>query len=170
MSHEAFMGAALEVARRAGAAGNMPVGAVIVRDGQILSEGPNSANSETDPTAHAEVMAIRRAAKILGRLDLTGCSLYSTFEPCPMCCWAILISGIGQLVVGGRHADFHRPEMGTYCVEKLLEMTGRPLQFVAGVRARECTEPFRAWLEHHAPPGPASWSAAANSPRTHPTR
>src|SRR5262245_62157652 len=130
MNHDAFMLVAMEVARRAGLESNMAVGAIVVRDGQIISEGPNSAQSEMDPTAHAEVLAIRRAAKKLRTLDLTGCALYSTVEPCPMCCWSILISGIGCLVLGSRHADIVRPEMGSYRVEALLDMTGRPLQLV----------------------------------------
>ena len=161
MDHEAFMDAALDVARRGGEAGNMPVGAVIVREGRIVAEGPNLARREMDPTAHAELVAIRRAAKKLNTLDLAGCSLYVTIEPCPMCCWSILVSGIERLVLGGRHADIVRPELGAYRVEALLEMTGRPLQLVTGVRERECAEPFRAWLKAHGPPGPRSWSAGS---------
>jgi len=80
-----------------------------------------------------------------------------------MCCWSILISGIGRLVLGARHADIGRPDLGAYRVEVLLEMTGRPLQLVTGVRERECAEPFRAWLKKNAPPGANSRSSAKTS-------
>jgi tRNA(Arg) A34 adenosine deaminase TadA len=149
MNHDYFMGLALELSRKTATEGNLPCGAVIVRDGQIVGEGANTVNSDGDPTAHAEVMALRAAAKRLGSVDLSGCTLYSTMEPCPMCCWAILLTRMESLVVAGRHDPALRPDLGSYTVETFLKMTGRPLQFVAGVRQREGEEPFRAWLADH---------------------
>ena len=156
MDHDYFMGIALELSRKTATEGNLPCGAVIVRDGQVVAEGANTVNSDVDPTAHAEIMALRAAAKRLGSVDLSGCTLYSTMEPCPMCCWAILLTRIESLVVAGRHDPALRPELGSYTVEALLKMTGRPLQFVTGVRQREGEEPFRAWLADHAMQGSGS--------------
>jgi len=149
MNHEHFMDIALEASRKAVAAGNLPSGAVIVRDGQMIAEGWNRVNSDLDPTAHGEVMAIRAAARLLGSVDLAGCTLYSTMEPCPLCCWSILVSGIECLVLGGRHAAIGRPELGDYSVDELLRLTRRSLRLVTGIRTPECEEPFRQWLAEH---------------------
>jgi tRNA(Arg) A34 adenosine deaminase TadA len=153
MDHEYFMRIALGLSRKTAANGNMPCGSLIVRDGEIVAEGANTVNSDTDPTAHAEVMALRAAATRLGSVDLSGCTLYTTMEPCPMCCWAILVSRIESLVLGGRHDPVLRPELGTYTVEALLKMTGRPLRLVTGVLQREGADPLRAWLADHKPQG-----------------
>ena len=80
---------ALELARMAAEAGEVPIGAVVVRDGRVLGEGHNAPRTAHDPTAHAEVLAIRRAAEALGNERLTGCDLYVTLEPCAMCAGAI---------------------------------------------------------------------------------
>jgi tRNA(Arg) A34 adenosine deaminase TadA len=149
MDHDHFMGFALELSRKTAAHGNLPCGAVVVRNGEIVGEGANTVNSDGDPTAHAEVMALRSAAKRLGSIDFAGCTLYSTMEPCPMCCWAILLTRMERLVVAGRHDPTLRPDLGSYTVESFLKMTGRPLQFLAGVRQREGEEPLRAWLAEH---------------------
>jgi tRNA(Arg) A34 adenosine deaminase TadA len=156
MDHDYFMRIALELSRKTAAEGNLPCGSLIVRDGEIVAEGANTVNSDTDPTAHAEVMALRKAAKRLRSVDLSGCTLYTTMEPCPMCCWAILVSRIESLVLGGRHDPVLRPELGSYTVEALLNMTGRPLRLVTGVLQREGEEPFRAWLADHTLQGTGS--------------
>ena len=156
MDHDHFMRIALELSRKTAAAGNLPCGALVVRDGEIVGEGANTVHSDTDPTAHAEVMALRAAAKRLGSVDLSGCTLYSTMEPCPMCCWAILVSGMESLVLGGRHDPRLRPELGSYTVEALLNMTGRPLRLVTGVLQREGEGPLHAWLADHQPQGMGS--------------
>lgn len=153
MDHEHFMRIALGLSRKTAAAGNIPCGSLIVRDGEVVGEGANTVNSDTDPTAHAEIMALRAAATRLGSVDLSGCTLYTTMEPCPMCCWAILVSRIESLVLGGRHDPVLRPELGTYTVENLLKMTGRPLRLVTGVLQREGADPLRAWLTDHKPQG-----------------
>src|SRR5512138_1988936 len=88
---------ALELARMAAEAGEVPIGAVVVRDGRVLGEGHNAPRTAHDPTAHAEVLAIRRAAEALGNERLTGCDLYVTLEPCAMCAGAISHARITRL-------------------------------------------------------------------------
>lgn len=91
---------ALELARNAAAAGEVPIGAVIARDGRIVGEGHNAPRAMHDPTAHAEVLAIRRAAEALGSERLTGCDLYVTLEPCAMCAGAISQARISRVYYG----------------------------------------------------------------------
>ena len=88
---------ALELAREAAAAGEVPVGAVVVRDGVILSEGRNRTRADHDPSAHAEIVAMRAAAARLGNERLTGCDLHVTLEPCAMCAGAISHARIRRL-------------------------------------------------------------------------
>lgn len=95
-----FMRVALEEAERAGDAGEIPVGAVVVKDEVIIGRGYNRPISAADPTAHAEVMALREAARHLGNYRLTGCTLYVTLEPCAMCMGAIFHARITRLVYG----------------------------------------------------------------------
>jgi len=97
---QAFMLAALEQARAAQAAGEVPVGAVVVREGQIIGRGFNAPINGHDPTAHAEMQALRAAGKALGNYRLPGCELYVTLEPCAMCVGAMLHARIARLVYG----------------------------------------------------------------------
>ena len=97
---ERFMARALELARSAERDGEVPVGAVVVLDGDIIGEGRNGPVASHDPTAHAEIRAIRAAGEKLGNYRLTGCDLYVTLEPCPMCAGAIVHARIRRLVVG----------------------------------------------------------------------
>lgn len=92
-----FMDAALDQARAAAAAGEVPVGAVIVRDGQIIAQARNRMRELTDPTAHAEMLAIRAASQALGSERLIGCDLWVTLEPCPACAGAIAAARIARL-------------------------------------------------------------------------
>ncbi|WP_018688610.1 nucleoside deaminase [Ahrensia kielensis] len=99
-SKESFMDIALAEAALAGAMGEVPVGAVIVLDGEVISRCGNRTRTDHDPTAHAETMAIRMAAKKLGRERLEGCDLYVTLEPCAMCAGAISHARIRRLYFG----------------------------------------------------------------------
>ena len=92
-----FMPRALDLARAAAAAGEVPIGAVVVKDGEVIAEAHNSPRTDHDPTAHAEILAIRRAAQALGDERLTGCELWVTLEPCAMCAGAIAHARIGRL-------------------------------------------------------------------------
>ncbi len=92
-----FMPRALALARAAADMGEVPIGAVIVKDGQVIAEAHNSPRTDHDPTAHAEILAIRRAAQALGDERLTGCELWVTLEPCAMCAGAIAHARIQRL-------------------------------------------------------------------------
>jgi tRNA(Arg) A34 adenosine deaminase TadA len=98
MTPEAFMRAALELAREARAAGEVPVGAVVVKDGEIVGRGYNHPISAQDPTAHAEIVALRDASRHLGNYRLGGCELYVTLEPCAMCSGAIVHGRLDRLI------------------------------------------------------------------------
>ncbi len=94
------MGLAIEQARTALAMGEIPVGAVVVCDGEVVAAACNCRESELDPTGHAEVLAMRQAARALGRWRLTGCTVYVTLEPCPMCAGAMVQARISRCVIG----------------------------------------------------------------------
>ena len=97
---ERFMKQALTQAKKAMALGEVPIGAVIVRDGQVIARGYNRRNTDHSTLSHAEITAIRRASKKLGDWRLEGCTLYCTLEPCPMCAGAIEQARIDRLVIG----------------------------------------------------------------------
>jgi tRNA(adenine34) deaminase len=97
---ERFMRAALAEAAEAGTLGDVPIGAVVVHDGRIIARGQNRREADRDPTAHAELLALRQAARHLGGWRLSGCSVYVTLEPCPMCAGALLLSRVDRLVYG----------------------------------------------------------------------
>jgi tRNA(adenine34) deaminase len=100
MSDEAFMREALALAKRAAEAGEVPVGAVVVREGAVVGRGYNQPVSGKDPTAHAEVIALRDAAERVGNYRLGDCDLYVTLEPCAMCAGAIMHARISRVVYG----------------------------------------------------------------------
>ena len=149
--HLQYMAQALEQARAAGARGDRPVASIIVRGGEILGEGQNTMYSDFDPSAHAEIAAIRRACGRLKTVDLSGATLYSTLEPCPMCFWAMQEAKIGRLVLGGRYAGIGRTDLGRYTVESFLEFTGRTLEVVTGVLASECEAVRLEWMKARTP-------------------
>ena len=130
------MDLALEEARRAGALDEVPVGAVVVLEGRVIGRGRNRMIADRDPTAHAEVVAIRAAAEAAGNYRLVGAALYTTIEPCAMCCGAALHARIGRLVYGA--AD---PKTGAArTLYRLLEDSrlNHQVAVVAGVRGVEC--------------------------------
>ena len=142
---ERFMGAALEEARAAAAAGEMPVGCVIVKDGAIVARAGNECEARRDATAHAELLAIRRASEALGDWRLAGATLYVTLEPCPMCAGAIVQSRVGRLVFGAAN-----PEQG--CAGSLYRIPEDPAfpHFCpsdGGVRAAECAALLREFFD-----------------------
>ena len=153
LDHHHFIGICLAESKKALDEGNVPVGSVVVRDGKVVGVGRNTVASTTDPTAHAEVVAIRDACLKLGTVDLSGSTLYTAMEPCPMCCWAILEAKVGRVVLGGRHAGIGRKDTGRYSVETLFELTGRSYELVTGVKTRECEEFRLAWIAERAARG-----------------
>ena len=108
--HEYWMQRALELADRAAALDEVPVGAVVVRDGELLGEGWNQVVSAADPTAHAEIVALRAAAKLVGNYRLPGATLFATLEPCTMCAGAMIHARIAQLVFAAAE-----PRAGVAC-------------------------------------------------------
>ncbi len=100
MNAATFMDLALEQAEKAEKAGEVPIGCVIVRDGAVIARAGNRTLTDRDPTAHAEVLALRAAARALGSERLTGCDLYVTLEPCTMCAAAISFARIRRLYFG----------------------------------------------------------------------
>ena len=122
-SHDELMRVALEQAREAGRAGDQPYGAVIVTGQGTVTER-NRVESTPDPTAHSEVMAVRTAARQWGLPALAGATLITSFEPCAMCCGAILEAGVTRVVIGARRTVGEAP-LGDYQVEALLAMLGR---------------------------------------------
>jgi len=148
--HDHFMEMAIALSRKAMDEVNVPVGSVIVRDGEVIGSGHNRARSANDPTSHGETEAIRDACRRLATTDLSGSTCYTAMEPCPMCCWALLEAGVGRLVLGARHAGMRRTDYGPYSVEALMDMTGRRMEVVTGVRAAECEALRRSdpgWVE-----------------------
>ncbi|MEM1444995.1 MAG: tRNA adenosine(34) deaminase TadA [Planctomycetota bacterium] len=151
------MQAALALAHRAAELGEVPVGALLVDEaGDVLAEAYNLRESQADPTAHAEILALRMAAAKRGLWRLDGCTLYVTLEPCPMCAGALVNARVARLVYGA--AD---PKMG--CVDTLHQLCTEPrfnhrLEVTAGVLADECAEVLRAFFRarrgEHKPPKP----------------
>ncbi len=137
-----FMGLAMDEARKGKAAGNLPVGSVIVRDGKVLGRGHNTVAVGHDVTAHAEVAALRDACRNLNSENLAGATCYTGVEPCPMCLFAIVISGVSRLVIGARFVELNRG-YGTYTVEKQLKLIERTLEVVSGVRRDESKQLMR---------------------------
>lgn len=134
--HAHWMRHALKLARQAAAAGEVPVGAVVVKDGHVVGEGANAPLSGNDPTAHAEVLALRAAAQKLNNYRLDGCTLYVTLEPCTMCSGAMLHARVETVVYGAAE-----PKMGA--AGSMLDVFGyseinHQTQVVRGVLAGEC--------------------------------
>jgi len=102
MSDAAYMRRALELARRGQAEGEVPVGALVVLDAKVIGEGWNRPISAADPTAHAEILALRAAAQAVGNYRLAGAQLYVTLEPCAMCVGAMMHARIARVVFGAR--------------------------------------------------------------------
>jgi tRNA(adenine34) deaminase len=144
MTHEEYMREALREAAAAAAIGEVPIGAVIVKDGQIIARAHNLRESNHDATAHAEILAIRQAGQLLGGWRLTGCTLYVTVEPCPMCAGALVQSRVDQVVFGASDPK-------AWADRKLTEIVQNPglnhrLEVTGGVLAEECSEIIRAFF------------------------
>jgi len=130
------MGEALALARIAGERGEVPVGAVVVRDGGVIGRGGNAPISASDPTAHAEIAALRDAARAMGNYRLPGCDLFVTLEPCAMCAGAIFHARVARVVFGARD-----PKSGV--CGSVIDLFAEPrinhhAIAVAGVREAEC--------------------------------
>ena len=130
------MGEALALARAAGERGEVPVGAIVVLEGQVVGRGANAPISTHDPTAHAEIAALRDAARAIGNYRLPGAALYVTIEPCAMCAGAILHARVARVVFG---ADDPKTGAGGSVVDLFAETRlNHHATVVRGVRADEC--------------------------------
>jgi tRNA(Arg) A34 adenosine deaminase TadA len=141
--HE-FMALAVEEAREAARAGEVPVGAVLVREGEVIAQDHNRPISLHDPTAHAEILVLRAGAERMGNYRLSGCELYVTIEPCVMCAGAIVQSRISRLIFGARD------EKGG-AVKSLYRIPEDPrinhrMQVIEGVLVEQCQEIIQAFF------------------------
>jgi tRNA(adenine34) deaminase len=144
VTEQEFMRAALEEAAKAAAAGEVPVGAVLVKDGEILARGWNRPISTSDPTAHAEIVALRDAAARLGNYRLPGCELYVTLEPCAMCVGAMVHARLARVVYGAR--DPKTGACGSIADLPAIAHWNHHGVFEGGVLAAECGDVLRRFF------------------------
>jgi len=143
------MGVALAEARRGAAAGEVPVGAVVVRDGAVIGRGHNASIALSDPTAHAEVLALREAGRALGNYRLTGATLYATVEPCAMCCGAAVHARLDRVVYGA-------PDPKAGAVRSLYRLLddarmNHDVVVTEAVRSEECGEVLHEFFRARRP-------------------
>lgn len=145
---------AIEIASKNIDLGGGPFGAVITKDGKLLSEGYNSVILSNDPTAHAEILAIRAAASVLGTHDLNECTLYTSCEPCPMCLGAVYWSGIKKVVYASNRSDAEAAGFNDNLIyeEIVLDPSERKIEFDRIIDT-DAIEVFRKWnrLENKIP-------------------
>jgi tRNA(adenine34) deaminase len=142
--HERFMREALALADAAAREGEVPVGAVVVRDGAIVARGWNLREATHDPTAHAELLAIREAARAMGTWRLDGCTIYVTLEPCAMCAGAMVLARIEACVYGCR--DPKGGFLGTLADLSAFPGLNHAFRVTPGVLESECSERLRAFF------------------------
>ena len=140
-THEDWMKIAIEEAQKAGAIGEVPIGAIIVKDGEIIGRGFNLRETDHDPTAHAEMIAIREASQQMNAWRLSDCTLYVTLEPCPMCAGAIVQSRVAHVVYGAND-----PKAG--CAGTLFNLLEEPRfnhqpTVIAGILEQQCGDLLR---------------------------
>jgi len=145
MTDDSFMREALALARAGAGSGEVPVGAVVVVNGAIVGRGANSPIAHSDPTAHAEILALREAAAAAGNYRLAGATLYCTLEPCVMCAGALVSARIDRLVFGARDLRFGG-------VRSKYQIADSPLlnhrvEVTEGVLAVECVELLREFFD-----------------------
>ena len=149
MQHEDFMRQAIALAVENVKNGGGPFGAVIVKDGKVVATGVNRVTSDNDPTAHAEVNAIRKACLQLGTFNLSGCVIYTSCEPCPMCFGAIYWAHIDKIFYGANQSDaasVNFDDSYIYCeLELKPDERHKPAEIIL---SHEAQEPFNAWREN----------------------
>jgi tRNA(adenine34) deaminase len=133
---ERWMGEALELAREAAEEGEAPIGAVVVHGGEIVGRGRNRVEGLADPTAHAEMLALRQASMNLGRWRLSGCALYVTLEPCTMCLGACYAARLERLIYGAPSPK--SGALGTAVALAGADKLNHRLEIVAGVLSKKC--------------------------------
>jgi tRNA(adenine34) deaminase len=139
-----FMQIAMEEGRNAAAAGEVPIGALIVHDGQVLARSGNRTIRDCDPTAHAEIVAIREASRLLRNYRMPGTTLYVTIEPCSMCAGAIVQARIPRLVYG---ADDPKGGAARSCFEILASPSlNHRVEVIHGILAPECASILQSFF------------------------
>ncbi|MGB9661938.1 MAG: tRNA adenosine(34) deaminase TadA [Moorellaceae bacterium] len=136
MDHRRYMQQALEEARKALELGEVPVGAVVVQEGEIIARAHNRRETDRDPTAHAEILALRQAAQRLNNWRLTRATLYVTLEPCPMCAGAVVQARLKRLVYGA-------PDVRAGAVDSVFQLVEHPgaeheVEVISGICEEEC--------------------------------
>jgi len=142
---EEFMREALRLARGAGEEGEVPVGALVVVEGEITGRGWNRTIAASDPTAHAEIVALREAAARTGNYRLTGATVYATMEPCVMCAGALVAARVARLVFGARDLRFGGVRSKFRLADS--ETLNHRLEVVEGVLGAECSTLLREFFE-----------------------
>ena len=142
--HERFMRDALALADQAASMDEVPVGAVVVLDGTIIGRGHNLRETHQDPTAHAEVLALRDAAAALGTWRLEDCTLYVTLEPCAMCGGALVLSRIGRCVYGT--TDPKAGYLGSLADLSSDTRLNHRFEVISGILADECSQQLKAFF------------------------
>lgn len=143
--HEEFMRQALALAREAEARGEVPVGAVVVRDGKVIGRGRNEPIATSDPSAHAEIVALREAGRAIGNYRVEGATLYCTIEPCVMCAGALVAARITTLVFGARDIRFGGIRSKFRIADS--EVLNHRVEIVEGVMGFECAQMLREFFE-----------------------
>lgn len=143
-----FMREAIQLANESVKNGGGPFGAVVVKDGKVVAGSSNSVTIDNDPTAHAEVNTIRKACSKLGTFDLSGCTIYTSCEPCPMCLGAIYWSRIGRIFYGNNRKDARAIDFADDFIYEELDkpMDERTVPIIPLLRD-EAMETFRMWSE-----------------------
>ncbi|MBW4417700.1 MAG: tRNA adenosine(34) deaminase TadA [Myxacorys californica WJT36-NPBG1] len=145
LKHRDWMQRALELAERAGEQGDVPVGAIVVdAQGTLIAEAQNRRERDRDPTAHAEILALRAAGQVLQSWHLNDCTLYVTLEPCPMCAGAVVLSRLGRLVYG---AD----DLKAGAIRTVLNLPDCPasnhrVPVLSGILESACREQLQTWF------------------------
>jgi tRNA(adenine34) deaminase len=134
--HEHYMQIALDLAKLAAIAGEVPVGAIVVKEGEVIGRGSNAPISQNDPSAHAEMLAIRDAAKYLGNYRLVDCTLYVTLEPCAMCAGVIQHARLSKLVYGA--SDPKTGACGSIINLMAETKLNHHTEVIGGIRSEEC--------------------------------
>lgn len=143
-TYDEYMMLAFSLAEQAARIGEVPVGAAIVKDGEVIAEAYNLRENGGGATAHAELLAIEKACELLGTWRLSGCELYVTLEPCPMCAGAIINARIDKVIFGAKDANG-----GAF--GSLIDLNSYPLghkpEIVSGILENECRELLRDFFE-----------------------
>ncbi len=159
MDHAKYMAMAIQEAEDGVQNGFLPYGGIIVKNDQVIGKGKSTGVATKDPTAHAEMNAIRQAAQFLGTGDMRGCTMYANCDPCPMCAGAAIYSGVSTVVIGAgpevlRRLSSGRYDLKDYTIERVVELSGLTIQVIRGVLEEQAEKVFKEWKD---------WNIAASS-------